>query len=298
MFFMKRIHLLLVLALVWMATSCGTRSGSFEETTSGLKYALHSSSGGETPEMGSILSLEMVYSVGDSTLFDTRTGFVPMYLEMLPPEYPGDIYEGLAMMAPGDSATFMLDAEDFFLYTAGMMEVPPFVNPGDEMTFEVKMIKAMNEDEFAEEQQRIMQEEMQRDMVRAEQEEGLMLEFLEEQGITVQPRESGLYYVETLRGDGAMVEPGNIVSVHYEGRLLDGTVFDSSYEREGPLEFPVGMGQVIQGWDEGISLMRVGGKATLVIPSHLGYGEYGAGQIIPPFTTLVFDVELVDVQNQ
>jgi len=89
---------------------------------------------------------------------------------------------------------------------------------------------------------------------------------------------------------------GQTVSVHYKGQLADGTVFDSSYKRKEPLEFQVGVGQVIAGWDEGICLLQVGDKARLVIPSHLGYGARGAGGVIPGDATLIFDVELVNVK--
>jgi FKBP-type peptidyl-prolyl cis-trans isomerase len=83
-------------------------------------------------------------------------------------------------------------------------------------------------------------------------------------------------------------------SVHYKGQLADGTEFDSSYKRNQTLDFQVGVGQVISGWDEGICLLNVGDKSRLVIPSDLGYGSQGAGGVIPPHATLVFDVELVD----
>lgn len=108
--------------------------------------------------------------------------------------------------------------------------------------------------------------------------------------------ESGLRYKILQEGTGTKAEKGKTVSVHYKGQLTDGTVFDSSYKRKQPLEFPVGVGQVIPGWDEGICLLNVGDKARLVIPSNLAYGSAGAGGVIPPDATLIFDVELMDVK--
>ncbi len=108
--------------------------------------------------------------------------------------------------------------------------------------------------------------------------------------------ESGLRYQILQEGAGIKAEKGKTVSVHYKGQLADGTVFDSSYKRNQPLDFPLGMGQVIAGWDEGISLLKVGDKARFVIPSNLGYGSSGAGGVIPPDATLIFDVELMDVK--
>ena len=107
--------------------------------------------------------------------------------------------------------------------------------------------------------------------------------------------DSGLRYKIIQKGSGAQAEKGKSVSVHYEGSLDNGQVFDSSYRRKDPITFTLGIGQVIQGWDEGIALLKEGDKARFVIPSYLGYGEHGAGGVIPPNATLVFDVELVKV---
>ena len=107
---------------------------------------------------------------------------------------------------------------------------------------------------------------------------------------------TGLKYIEIETGEGPSPEEGDVVQVHYVGTLEDGTKFDSSYDRGKPLEFTLGVGQVIAGWDEGIALMNVGGKATLVIPPELAYGEHGAGRVIPPGATLNFDVELVGIK--
>ena len=103
---------------------------------------------------------------------------------------------------------------------------------------------------------------------------------------------SGLRYKITKGGDGQKPSKGQRVSVHYKGALLDGTVFDSSFDRNEPIEFALGTGQVIPGWDEGISLLGVGDKARFIIPSELAYGSRGAGGVIPPDAVLVFDVSL------
>ena len=107
---------------------------------------------------------------------------------------------------------------------------------------------------------------------------------------------SGLRYQLIQKGSGKQPQKGQVVSVHYKGQLTDGTVFDSSYKRNQPIEFPIGTGQVIPGWDEGIALLKEGDKARFVIPSELAYGNQGAGGVIPPGATLIFDVELVGIQ--
>lgn len=107
--------------------------------------------------------------------------------------------------------------------------------------------------------------------------------------------DSGLKYVDLVEGTGASPEPGQQVTVHYTGTLEDGTKFDSSRDRGRPFSFNIGVGQVIQGWDEGVGSMKVGGRRQLIIPPELGYGARGAGGVIPPNATLIFDVELLGV---
>ena len=107
---------------------------------------------------------------------------------------------------------------------------------------------------------------------------------------------SGLQYQDVAAGDGAEARDGQVAVVHYTGWLTDGTKFDSSRDRGAPFSFPIGAGQVIPGWDEGVAGMKVGGRRKLVIPANLGYGDMGAPPVIPPGATLVFDVELLDVK--
>lgn len=108
--------------------------------------------------------------------------------------------------------------------------------------------------------------------------------------------ESGLRYQFINKGNGAQAQKGKKVSVHYSGSLENGKVFDSSYSRKKPIDFTLGIGQVIEGWDEGIALLKVGDKARFVIPPYLGYGTAGAGGVIPPNAVLIFDVELMGVK--
>ena len=113
----------------------------------------------------------------------------------------------------------------------------------------------------------------------------------------MQATPSGLYYKITKTTNGVDPKAGDEVSVHYAGKLVDGSEFDSSFKRNQPIEIPIGVGQVIKGWDEGILLLKEGEAATLLIPSELGYGARGAGGVIPPNAWLIFDVELVKVNS-
>lgn len=117
---------------------------------------------------------------------------------------------------------------------------------------------------------------------------------MSEQKTTTTP--SGLKYEEIKEGTGAIATPGKTVAVHYTGWLTDGKKFDSSKDRGQPFEFPLGGGRVIKGWDEGVQGMKEGGIRKLTIPAELGYGSRGAGGVIPPNATLVFEVELLKVK--
>lgn len=131
---------------------------------------------------------------------------------------------------------------------------------------------------------------------RLEEEKARMAAELDNVAAGFETTESGLRYQFIQKGTGKAATKGSKVSVHYKGQLLNGKEFDNSYKRKSPIDFKVGVGQVIEGWDEGIMLLHVGDKARFVIPSHLGYGSRGAGGVIPPNATLIFDVELMDVK--
>jgi peptidylprolyl isomerase len=126
-------------------------------------------------------------------------------------------------------------------------------------------------------------------------EQAALKTYIAENNITTTPTASGLYYIETLEGTGVRATAGKNVRVHYDGYLLDGTLFDTSHDDNKPIAFVLGTGRVIAGWDEGIALMKEDGKARLIILSNLAYGSGGTGSTIPPYSTLIFDVELLDV---
>ncbi len=295
---MKNLKTILVMLLALTVAACSSNPHKgFKKTDSGLYYQFHNQSDGVKPEVGKLVSMEMVYS--DATgevLMDTRLDGRQFVLEFIESEYPGDLFEGIGMMSVGDSASFILDAEKFFTLTAQMPMMPDFIEAGSSLTFNIKLLDVLSEEEYMEEQMRLAEERMRENELRAGAEDGILAEYLAANNITVAPRASGLIFIEKEKGSGEKVEPGQTVAVHYEGRLLDGTLFDSSIQRGEPIEFSLGVGQVIPGWDEGISLMNVGGKAQLIIPSHLAYGERGAGNVVPSYSTLVFDVEVVGVK--
>ncbi len=293
---MKTRVLFLLVALMISGTtftSCQTgKTGEvkFKYTESGVGYFFHTQNkDAKVPVEGDILTMQLTYGSPDSVYFssDMNPGG-NMMLPMSTKQFDGDLFEALAMMHLGDSASFMINAETFFLKTAGFPEVPPFAIGVEKLLFNVKLDKIQTEAEI--------QADFEAEMLEAQSEEDVKIqEYLTANNITAQPTESGMYYIEEVKGTGAKPIAGDKVKVHYTGMLLNGQKFDSSVDRGQPFEFTLGVGQVIRGWDEGIALMNIGSKGKLVIPSRMGYGERGAGRDIPPYAPLVFEVELLDI---
>lgn len=278
--------MLLAVAFAFNFTACSKYKGFKQDKESGIYYKFYViNKDSAQAQTGDVVSLFYQLSLKDSVLVPSMP-IQEMIQESL---YKGDVYSALRMMHVGDSATFILDADTFFHYMGG-------TNPFDEkeLYFTFKMTELMPKAEV----EAMMKEQEAQYQVMIEQakaaEDSIMTQYIADNKIKVAPTASGLYYIQKVAGKGAQAENGKKVSVHYTGRLLDGTVFDSSIERGEPIEFVLGQGQVIPGWEEGIAKMKEGGKATLLIPSNLAYGERG-NQVIPPCSPLVFDVELVKV---
>lgn len=283
--------LLIAGMMLWFA-SCQTSNSKldgYKTTETGLMYKIHKKGDGEvSPKEGDFLDLIMVYGTSDSTLFDSRT--LPtkqtMHVPMTASVFQGDIYEGLALMKVGDSATFALVSDSVWIKLFRMPSAPPGLDSLDYLYFTIVLNEILSEEEM----QRRKEEEA---MAARAEEQTAMDNYLRENYPDAIPSRTGLYYHRIQIGTGDQPVPGSMVKVHYTGYLLDGTKFDSSFDRGQPYEFPLGQGEVIKGWDEGISYMRKGETGVLIVPSSLGYGERGS-RSIPPFSSLVFEVELVD----
>ncbi len=439
----SRTNLLLSMAVLFFAVSACSKHSGFKKTDDGLYYKFHVK-GDDTATLktGMVLTLSLKYSVNDSVLFNSATSPEPFMLPLSEQTYKGDIYAALAMMKPGDSASFITSADSFFLKTIRMPQLPDSTYKGKEIFFDVKLISAKTQEQMEKEKQAKMMEfkakedadlaaylktnnitttplasglyftetkkgngqkpktgdiarfhfkvtditgkvffssfdqgepmrwengkefdnagatealtlmskgskataivpsnlafgeqgrgqmvapystllyefemldfmtkaqfekEQEAEKKKAEEtktkakegEQGLLQKYLKDNKVTVSPTATGLYYIEKTKGTGVNPVKGKTVKVHYTGMLLDGTKFDSSVDRKQPFEFVIGEGQVIKGWDEGIAMMKKGGKARLIIPSSIAYGENGRMPTIPPSATLVFDVELLEIK--
>ena len=288
----KTIVITVMLAITGLfITSCQTGSDAegFKQTESGLLYKYVEKSNNTTsPEETNILTLSMTYGSADSIVFDSKKSPMPMELPLMKSVYKGDLYEGLAMMHVGDSVIFKCNADSVFTKLFRLQSPPPGLESADFIFFNVKLLDFKTQAE--------MQAAREAEMEMLKNEEAVKRNtYLDEHYPNAQPSASGLYYVQLKKGNGIKPEVGKKVKVHYTGTLLDGTKFDSSLDRGQPIEFALGQGRVIKGWDEGIANMSKGEKGIFIIPSDLAYGPGNRG--IPPFSTLVFEVELVDFEK-
>lgn len=288
----KQNLILLALTAIFFTMSWGCKQGgseSYTETEDGLLYKFIVESDNEAmPEISDIITVTMDYGIEDSTMFTSVDVPQPIQMQVNEPLFKGGFMEGFTLMHLGDSAEFLMKTDSVFKHFF-RSKTPPGIDTIEYMWFRIGLEDIKTQEEAAKERQMAMEKNRNEEKVNRDA-------YLKEHSITVEPTESGLYYIETKKGSGKTPEPADTVQVHYTGYLLDGTKFDSSLDRDKVFEFPLGQGRVIPGWDEGIGMMRVGGKARLIIPSSLGYGERGAGQAIPPFSTLIFDVELVGIK--
>lgn len=274
-----------------MILSSCNNNGDYEKTNSGLLYRFFvENKDNPLPQPDEIMELELVYKTEtDSVIFDSRELIGSPFRMKLKPFNPeiATVDEGLAMMHVGDSARFVVDAETFFVFTQGR-EIPEDIKPGSKLIFDIKLRKLFNMETYRAQKN----EYFARDTI---EEKTILDSYLKNANITQKPTNSGLFFIEEVKGDGKKPEAGKTIVVHYTGTFINGQIFDSSIQRAEPFEFRFGGEEVIPGMEEGISYMKEGGKATLIIPSDLAYGDKQINKI-PPFSTLIFYVELIEVK--
>lgn len=294
----------LAMMMVGALSACTEENSypGYEKNQNGLYYKFFTKGEGELPQTGDLIEVHLNCMINDTTPLIPNTENV---MKLQTPMFAGDLNEGLAMMHRGDSASFIVNIDSTFKYLFGQPTLPAEFNSTDVMRFEVKVKDFYPEKQYA---QKFANQVKERNDERAaslkndypaetEKAAKELESYLKKNNIDAQPTASGLYYVMTSEGNGEKPEVGKAVTMHYTGRLLDGTVFDSSVERNDPFQFILGVGQVIPGWDEGVQLMSKGEKGVLYIPYYLGYGERQAGDKIVPFSDLVFEVELIDFET-
>lgn len=247
---------------------------------------------GAAPVQGTFIKAELVATaLFGSKFIDTYEEGKPYDLEVGTGQLGIGFETAIAKMKTGGKATVVVPSTQAF----GEQGVQGYIPPFSPVVFEISILKLITADEMkAQKEQEAKEAEV--ELKKLEAEEQVKIDaYVKANNVKATPTASGLILIDVVPGTGAPAVIGNKVSVHYTGYLLDGKKFDSSVDRGQPFEFVLGQGQVIQGWDEAISMMRVGGKAKLIIPSKIGYGARGAGADITPYSPLVFEVELLNI---
>ncbi|QHS59521.1 FKBP-type peptidyl-prolyl cis-trans isomerase [Chitinophaga agri] len=273
---MKKNKQLLVAALGLFLASCGAGGGA-KKTPGGVDFVVHKSGSGAQLKLGDTVLLNIIQSLNDSVMIESRKvagGPVPFVITKSQNKL--DLMDGLVMLKEGDSATFTIPIDS-------LPQKPPMAKAGDKLNLTFVVVGTYTSAKQKEKDDKVIKE------------------YLDKNKLSATPTPEGVYVAVSQEGTGEKPQAGDTVVVHYTGRLTDGKVFDSSLDttlrpgaRIEPIRFPLGQGFVIKGWDAGIASLKKGAKATLLIPSTLGYGLQSSGPI-PANSVLVFEVQLVDV---
>ena len=275
----------------------------FYTAESGLMYKfIEKHEDARLVEMDDLLEGEMAIVFEGDTLF-SNIGHPDLITRVEDDWFQGGHNEAFLMMHEGEHAVFGISADSIAKFLEPT-QMPQGYKPNQNMRiyYDVHLTHILSKEDIAKREADYMAEMNKKQEAEAE----LIKQYLANNKITVKPTESGLYVVVKKAGTGKKAEHGSTVSVYYAGRLLNGKLFDTNIEsvakaegRQGghfqPFAFTLGQRSVIRGWEEGIVGLKKGAKATLIIPSNLAYGASGAGNDIPPYSPLVFDVEVVSV---
>ena len=267
----------------------------FKKTETGLLYKLIvDAPGSNKPKLGDNVEVHINTHINDSLLFNSRTlnKNQPVGFTVMPPSFKGDLVEGLMLMTPGDSAVFLISVDSVQKSGAQLL---PWMKAGDMIEYDVQMASVKSKEQ-------VKAESDAKSSVQVKIDDSLLQDYFKKNKLKPTKTASGLYYVVSKKGTGALPKSGEKISVNYTGKTLAGVTFDSNvdpaFKHVEPFSFNVGQHQVISGWDEGLMLMNKTCKATLYIPSTLAYGERGAGEKIPANSILIFDVEVTNIGEE
>lgn len=298
----QSIAVLLAGALLLTTFGCNQK---WNTTESGLHYKFETTnSKAQQVQDGDVLVGEMTVKIDTTEIF-SNVGNAQRILRATP-TFNGDLYEGLLLMHIGDKATFYFPADTLAAFLQpGQM--PPLYKPGTGMNiyYTVTLQDIVTNEELQAEENNY-QAEMEN--LRAAEPEAIAT-YIKDNNIKAKPTANGLYIITKKAGNGPKVQAGSQVAINYTGRLLDGTIFDTSVESDAiqgglqqpgrtyePLTYTVGQMSLIEGWEQGVMGQAAGSHIQLVIPSALAYGSRGAGELIRPYSPLVFDLEIVSVK--
>lgn len=260
-------------------------AAEFKKLPNGLEYKIiRDEAGVKLIQEGSFVSLNIRTRIADSAMFDSyKMNDNKPIEQQLTTQFLGGFMDGFLFLSAGDSAVLRMPIDSAF--KGG--QFPAFAKSGDMVTYDVKIVSVKSKEEFEQEKKDAAAKQIAID-------DQIIRDYLKKNNLTANKTASGLYYIIDKAGNGKHATAADKVKVHYKGTLIDGTTFDSSYDRNQPIEFP--LSGVIKGWTEGIPLLEEAGKGKLLIPSGLAYGQNAPpGSPIKANDVLIFDVELLEI---
>jgi len=289
---MKKIQfqlILLGLVVIFIASCSSGKFPGFKESENGVYYKVYSRSGKPVVVTDSDwMKVNIDYRLADTVIFSSKGLNEEFIFPMIKPIFKGDLYDGMKLMAEGDSMTFAVVADSFFIVTAKMKELPDFVEPGEPMYFDVKLLKRYTNQEYQEEVESKKAEELKKESEKLES-------YLEENHISIQPSSSGLIFIPLKEGYGKIPDTGEMCQVYLNVKILDGDTLYDNFNGD-PIDVEFGKSFDTEGFMEGLGMIRVGGKARLIVPSPIGVGENGK-ETVPGFSTLIYEVQLAKIRT-
>lgn len=286
------IPIALIGAAIFSLNACKNGGGEYKKTEGGLEYKIVKDEPGDKhAAIGDIVEMHIKMKADDSLLADSRVENMgkPVQIQLQQSPIKSDWTNGISLLTEGDSAIFRMSIDTLRAALKGQ-PLPPFMEKRKFLTYEVKLVSIKSQKQMQEEQEKHAAEQNSID-------DKLLQDYFAKNNLKPSKTASGLYYTIEKEGSGESPKPGQQVTVNYTGRTLDGNMFDSNTDPSKghvePFTFMLGQHQVIEGWDEGIALMKKGAKAKLYIPSSLAYGPAGRQPSIPADAILMFDVEVL-----
>lgn len=299
---MKRLLFLgpLTLLLALFITSCGEHRG-YKKTDTGLYYKFFTQNKDSVKaDTTRIATLAITYRTTidgkDSVLFNSGTMSQPFELKITKPMYPGDIFEAIGMMHKGDSASFILNAGDFFLKTAQAPRIPEGIDSTADMIFNIRMLKVQTMDEYNIDKANAL-------VKKKEDAASNLRDYLQKNNVTAAPSATGIYVVRQKPATGRAIQKGDFVKIHFGVSLTDGKKLFSTHDNDSPMTVEYGQPFDTKGFDEALGTLKEGETARFIVPGDMAFGERGrrsmsGEELVAPYATVIYDVEVLDVSTK
>lgn len=295
----KRIIPIALLGAAMLSLNACNTGGGYKKTENGVQYKIVRDKEGPAAKAGDIVEMSMVAiykdDKTDTTVFDTYklNNNMPIQIPLPAPAFKGDFVEALTKLSAGDSAIVLVSI-DSLKKQPGMQQLPEFMKSGKFLEYHVSMVSVKSQEAVKKELEQHAADQKVKD-------EQTLQEYFTQNNLHPQKTTSGVYYTIEKQGTGEPVKNGQVVTVSYTGRTLDGKVFDSNTDpsmgHPEPFTFAVGQGSVIRGWDDALLQLNKGTKAKLFIPSTLAYGAQSPSPAIPADACLMFDIEVLKIED-